>query len=367
MDVVTAIQNFIKFVLGLLLALLPLYTTIAQDATGPEKKIRFQYFKMEDGKRVMVDTTLTITDHASLVQGLKGLKVDTAAFRRLSSAKFNSITFDTAPLNTNDKEFRVMRLNGNLTKTEKEELVKKLNRMEGDSIVQELIRTGTLKTAVLDTFTIRRGAQYRRLNASVIASSSTDSVRVFRFERGDSIAHIKPARIERVIVDKTHGDALILRPGKVYGDTTTKREVIVYKLKESKTDQQFKRTEDGEVTIILKRIVTVKDLTTEDVSALKKTGTPVETKPKEELELEQIEYYPNPNDGRFNLRFKPENKGTTVVRVLDSKGQEVFVDTIEKLSGEYEKEIDLRPFGKGLYFLQIAQGKRYHTKKILVR
>lgn len=203
---------------------------------------------------------------------------------------------------------------------------------------------------------------------------------VFRLRIGsEALSTIDPSHIRSIVVHKGHSaislDSLIASGEtkiqfKVKQDEKT-GEKKVYKVDEDGKEElvkgQYLKLDHGNAKVVILMKATVEDITAEDKAALKEAGAAVEIKRKEALDVEAINFYPNPNNGRFNLNFKLEDKGITRVSVMDSRGGEVFVDTVENLSGEYNRQIDLTPFGRGLFYLQIAQGKKYHTKKILVQ
>lgn len=112
--------------------------------------------------------------------------------------------------------------------------------------------------------------------------------------------------------------------------------------------------------------VWIQDVETTDVenienSSLKKAAT------ENTLQIESLQFYPNPNDGRFDISFNLPNKGKTVVRVVDMAGKEVFQDKLGNFSGMYEKQIDISKNNKGVYFLQVEQGDKVMMKKIVVQ
>lgn len=121
-----------------------------------------------------------------------------------------------------------------------------------------------------------------------------------------------------------------------------------------------------DATIIILR-TDVQQLNAGDRKALQNLGKPVETGLSNELKVDDISFYPNPNTGRFNLSFTLAQKGSATVRILDSTGKEIFQDQVQEGAEQYTQEIDISSHGRGLYFLQVAQGNRYHTKKILVK
>jgi len=108
-------------------------------------------------------------------------------------------------------------------------------------------------------------------------------------------------------------------------------------------------------------IIKISDIEKSDVSlqeasfSLKNDLTPV-----------QMNYYPNPNSGRFNLKFDLENKGAVRVRVLDILGNEVYNDKIADFQGIYDKQLDLSGQKKGVYVLQVVQASKALSRKILI-
>ena len=83
------------------------------------------------------------------------------------------------------------------------------------------------------------------------------------------------------------------------------------------------------------------------------------------LELDEVNYYPNPNTGVFNLQFAGKKKPTTV-RVIDMMGKEVYTEKLDNFSGRYDQSIDLTGKNRGVYILQIIQGPRTWNKKIVI-
>jgi hypothetical protein len=83
------------------------------------------------------------------------------------------------------------------------------------------------------------------------------------------------------------------------------------------------------------------------------------------LELEEVDYYPNPNEGQFTLRFRA-NKIPTEVKIIDLMGKEVYKENIPEFGGMYDKQIDLAGNEPGMYVLQVIQNNRSWSKKVVV-
>jgi hypothetical protein len=87
---------------------------------------------------------------------------------------------------------------------------------------------------------------------------------------------------------------------------------------------------------------------------------------KNNLNPSDLNYYPNPNDGIFNLKFNLEQKGEVTVKVMDIMGKEVYKETILDFGGMYDNEVNLSGHEKGVYVLQIVQNKKVLSRKILI-
>ena len=86
----------------------------------------------------------------------------------------------------------------------------------------------------------------------------------------------------------------------------------------------------------------------------------------QEYILPEIKIFPNPNNGNFNIQLKAASI-PIFLRIVNEKGQEVYQQKQGGFSGYFEGKIDLTEFPKGIYYLQIRQGKKMITEKILVQ
>jgi hypothetical protein len=364
MNLIPVLQFMLQLALMLLMALLPLHFVLAQEAPKQEQKIHIKMIRTVDGKTVELDTVFTAATHAELVKALQAARLDTARLRQLNG-KVRAFTLDA----------------------NKTELVDRLKGIRGDTTMLRQLQDVRVRVLGADSLHGKAGKHIiivdslaRTLNGNpdVLFRSEMDSLRSIRLQNGQALRALQPAAVERIVVQRM-GDAskidslILLQEGNSYirilTDDTTGSHTL-YRIDQDGNQVEVKDFRSGfarhPVAIFFVR-AKVEDITAEEKQQLKATGTPVEMKSKEELKVEEINYYPNPNNGRFDISFTLKNKGTTVVRILDSKGNEVFVDTVEKLSGEYSRQIDISPFGPGLYYLQVAQNGRYHTKKLLVQ
>lgn len=77
--------------------------------------------------------------------------------------------------------------------------------------------------------------------------------------------------------------------------------------------------------------------------------------------------YPNPNDGKCVLTLSSETEGDLLIEITDLPGRVVYKNKMRVTRlGQNETSINLSPFAKGVYMLQISNTKGTASKKIIV-
>lgn len=99
----------------------------------------------------------------------------------------------------------------------------------------------------------------------------------------------------------------------------------------------------------------------------KATASKQATEKMSNLNLQALTFSPNPNRGQFSLSFDMPERGNTLVRIADTAGKVVFEENLGDFEGTYHQKIDISENYKGLYFLQVVQGDKVMTKKIVVQ
>ncbi|MES2678383.1 MAG: T9SS type A sorting domain-containing protein [Bacteroidota bacterium] len=84
------------------------------------------------------------------------------------------------------------------------------------------------------------------------------------------------------------------------------------------------------------------------------------------LSVDKIKFYPNPNNGKFNLAFTLAKKANTDITIFNIEGKTIYNEKLPNFSGNYDKEIDISQNPKGNYFIKIAQGENSQVKKIVI-
>ncbi len=192
--------------------------------------------------------------------------------------------------------------------------------------------------------------------------SRGDNVFMLKSDGNDSL-HIEELMKVEVTIDKdkTH---LVTVNGKnanyeewVKGTEYTQGKHLVKKIIIHKGGEEGQKEMKYEV--MMKRIV----LHIEEVSAVDEKAFSIEK--NKALKLDEFNFYPNPNNGTFNLKFAGKEK-STIVRITAINGKEVYAEDLQNFTGIYDKKINLSDLKKGIYLLQVVQGSKAINKKIII-
>lgn len=113
--------------------------------------------------------------------------------------------------------------------------------------------------------------------------------------------------------------------------------------------------------VIIRKKVVIKDLEDSD-KELQRIGS----KKAKLLVLDDFNYYPNPSNGRFSIRFKVENETPLKVKIYSLSGREIYGESYDSFSGTFKSEIDVAKHDKGVYLLEITQGNKVLNKKLII-
>lgn len=81
---------------------------------------------------------------------------------------------------------------------------------------------------------------------------------------------------------------------------------------------------------------------------------------------EQINFFPNPGNGRFSLVMELKPDKPVQVSIAALSGQVVYEEEIKIFDGRYRREFDLREKEEGIYLLRVIQGNSSLVRKIMI-
>ncbi|NNC44441.1 MAG: T9SS type A sorting domain-containing protein, partial [Winogradskyella sp.] len=85
----------------------------------------------------------------------------------------------------------------------------------------------------------------------------------------------------------------------------------------------------------------------------------------DEVALDNLSVYPNPNNGEFNVSFNPRSGDDIIIEVFDISGRSILSNTYNN-TGRFDETIMLNKASSGIYLLSISEGQQKVTKKIIV-
>ena len=83
--------------------------------------------------------------------------------------------------------------------------------------------------------------------------------------------------------------------------------------------------------------------------------------------LEQLQVYPNPSRDIFNISFTTQVKQELEIRIVNTLGEQVFIESKYQFIGKYTKQINLAEYPKAIYFLEIETDEEVINKNLILQ
>ena len=80
-----------------------------------------------------------------------------------------------------------------------------------------------------------------------------------------------------------------------------------------------------------------------------------------------LNIYPNPTKGIFNISFVSDEVNSFKLTILDAFGKLIEMENKEMFVGEYTKQVDLSEYPRGIYMVQIKTNNSFITKRVVVQ
>jgi len=314
-------------------------STFAQEkgAVFPQKETyRIKILKEKDGKFRMLDTTLTATDFEKF---------------KTQPGEFQDLLKEVQPTR--------IRLD-KLERIEKIDLPHLKEISPAKPLCEKEITTW--RKVVSNHFSPDSGRHIIILNQSLRPTTiSIDSLQKKIIEVREQINFkVSPSdsnKLHQIFIDKTIDG----KPVKIYRLAPTSALTV-----DSLRFTDHFIISNKQTRIFAVHQVSIKDVEKQDKQILSKVTPPNETNLTEDLRINNLKYYPNPNNGKFTLSFKVPRAGDIAIKIYDQLGREIHREDYQYFSGDYQKEINMANAERGVYFLKIIQGDSAMTKKLVV-
>ena len=149
------------------------------------------------------------------------------------------------------------------------------------------------------------------------------------------------------------------RRGFFFGDDFTDIDSLREQLMKRFDDMDFNRDDKDDSKVISKVKVFIRPARTADKE---KAGADK----MKDLQVNDISFYPNPSDGRFDLELETGNDLPVQVRILGPDGETVYQKKAAGTEGSHRFRIDISGQRRGNYILQVIQNGRALTKRIII-
>jgi len=77
--------------------------------------------------------------------------------------------------------------------------------------------------------------------------------------------------------------------------------------------------------------------------------------------------YPNPTRGLFNISFISEKMDNFEITIVDAFGELVYQEEKQNFIGEYTKQVDLSDYNRGIYMVQFRTKDSFISKRIVLQ
>ena len=78
-----------------------------------------------------------------------------------------------------------------------------------------------------------------------------------------------------------------------------------------------------------------------------------------------VNIYPNPSKGQFTVRLNSSTSEDVQVKLFDLNGRVVF-NKKYKSDTNFEQRIHINDISSGMYFIEVKEGVKKTTKKIII-
>jgi Ig-like domain CHU_C associated/Secretion system C-terminal sorting domain/GEVED domain len=87
----------------------------------------------------------------------------------------------------------------------------------------------------------------------------------------------------------------------------------------------------------------------------------------EDVAAQDMNVYPNPTSGMFNIIMNNANYNELLISIVDLQGKEVFSSMDKNVNGVFNKQINLEELSKGVYFIKVNADSTLKVQKLIIQ
>lgn len=348
------------------LAICLLLTTglMAQEA---QKKMHIKIEKEVNGQKTLIDTVLTVNDEADAQVILQNMGIDMEGDNE-DIQSINVFKLKDGDLSGIEDEATRAKVQKALEEAGIDPA--SLNHKEGSDqnmiIIKHQEEHGdgeTEKHVWVDVDATEHAMDGKEVKIMIKHGEGEKGENVWINKDGD-VHHIEGEDGKHMMIIKSDGENLTEEQKEMMKEAMENGGGV---MKEVTVDVMLDENGDKKIVKsirIIKLQAEIKDLDDADLQTLHEAGADASN--LRTLAVEDLSFFPNPNDGRFTLRFTALEEGPAAVRIFDATGRSVYEEKLGTFAGTYENQIDISAESKGVYFLTITQNDKALNKKIVL-
>lgn len=179
-----------------------------------------------------------------------------------------------------------------------------------------------------------------------------------------------PVIVNVICADTGHHKKIIVINKEVVGEdgdpeievnVTDGDEQIEKTITKTKDDQGKIKTE----VVVIKKVIKAQEEGHAKGPVIEKEIVPATN--EKAANISGLNFYPNPNDGRFYVSFNVAQAADVTLRITDINGREVYRDTKTNFNGLYEKNFYEGRWESGVYLMEVTAGNEKQSLKITVQ
>ncbi len=362
--------------IGLILLVVGIFSFTNHQVIEEDKKCTIKIVKIVDGVETVTDSTFDCDEDMTWMSQLHGMGDEIHKMIKVISVDGDSNDIDIQldfDIDVEDENgMKVIKMKGG----EGEEVdmkfdIKVLEGEDGESGVMKMMINGEQMEMKFDEIHKHMDKLHEHLGDMHHKSGNVEVI--IDTDEGGKEAHtvkiIKTVDDEgNVTVKKiVNGEEVELDNDQI--SETHKKHKVMFIGEDSGIEEDHNITidlsVDGEDGKEMKKVVIITKMSGDEKSFKKSSKKLVAD--KKELSVKDLKFSPNPNDGKFDLNFELSKKQSVQIKIVDLQGKEVYNETVSDFNGKYSSNIDISENGEGVYILQILQGKKASTSKVVIK
>lgn len=352
--------------------------TASKNVDGDEdKKCSIKIVKIVDGVKTVTDSTFNCSDEAKWVSNLKGMEGSLEKMIEGIMEKGDSSFAINMDIDVEDQDgIKVIKLQGNDGEDVEVKFDFKISEdngsmkmmMNGEEVeikmddIENQIEKLTEKLDVkhddsgnVEIVIENEEEGGEQQTVKIIKTIGDDGKVVIRkIIDGEEVEEIEMGDEELMDIAGKHGFVFVSEDGELNEINWSKNMSI-------NVEVDHEGGNEKNQFVIITKVTT--DKNTEDMTDIPEVSERLKSK---ELSVNKLKFSPNPNDGKFDLSFKLDEKQPVEIKIFDIQGREVYNEISSNFNGRYTKNIDISENGEGVYLLQIIQGEKVSTSKIVI-